>query len=402
MTKNPLYTVAITIGLGLMGMLAMDMYVPALPHIALSFATTSSNAKFTMIAYMLGICLSPLFFGPMADKYGRRPLILWGAAFAIAAMILAALSPTIHWLIFARLIQGLSLGIVVALSRTVATDLYSGNALAKIASIISLFVAVGPALAPIIGGSIQLHYGWPWIFVALAAGIGVFFLLCLKDLTETAHQLNPNAMNIKNLLHNYKTLLKSPIFIGIVTVVSLSYAGAIGFFTLSPFIMLHQFHLNSAQIGLCMASITLMAIISRIMNIYLLKFFDSKQCIFIAIHIMLIGSLMMLISWVVHWHSIYSLIIPMMIYILGSSIVFPNAVANALPPFKHIGGQAAALYSSLQMLGSFLGAAMASIMPNSTFILALFLIIISTSAWLIFMSLTKPAMKKQRILQTAV
>ncbi len=162
--KNILLT---SLLLGSLGHLATDIYLPSMPIMTEYFGTTTSMVQLTLIVYMLSFCLTPLIFGPISDTLGRRKPILIGIYIGFAATILCTFSNSIYLLIFARFLQGIGLGTVVAVSRAILPDHFQGKQLAKYFSYLTMLMPIMLAIAPPLGGFIQEKTSWQFVFVFL-------------------------------------------------------------------------------------------------------------------------------------------------------------------------------------------------------------------------------------------
>jgi len=136
--------------------------------------------------------------------------------------------------------------------------------------------------------------------------------------------------------------------------------------------------------GWVIGIITVMMMLSRLINIPLLKYFSSNQIIFSGLFVMLISSLFLVIAAICKWHMLGFIVIPMMVFVVGSSIIFSNASANALTPFRHIGGIAGALFGSLQAFGAFIAGLIASTLADNLMSLGLALFVVSNIALIVF------------------
>lgn len=144
--------------------LSVDFYIPSLPDIATSFQTTAVAAQLTLSSFMLGFAFSMFIAGPLADIFGRRPVMLGSLSAYLITSTIVFFAPNIELMIIARFFQGLLGCYCTALSRAMAKDAYSGQQEIKAVALISGSVAVAPAVAPLLGGFIQTYFSWHVIF----------------------------------------------------------------------------------------------------------------------------------------------------------------------------------------------------------------------------------------------
>ncbi len=176
------YYIFLIVFLGMLsafGPFVTDMYLPTLPSMADIFHTTVSQVQMGLATSMLGLAVGQIFFGPLSDKYGRRPVLVASMILFSASTVASIFSPTIEFFNFCRFLQGLGGSGGLVLSRSVATDCCSGRELAKMLAIIGAINGIAPVTAPVIGGLVSEAVGWKGIFWILF-GIGVVILaMCM-------------------------------------------------------------------------------------------------------------------------------------------------------------------------------------------------------------------------------
>src|ERR1700761_2958567 len=145
--------------------LAVDMSLPALPAITAAYGTTAAHAQLTIGLYLLGYASGQLFYGPLSDRFGRRPMLLIGLTVYTLSGFLCASAPSIETMVALRLLQGFGGAVGVVVTRAAARDHFGGPALAQMMSSITAVQAFGPLLAPILGGILASHFDWHIIFL---------------------------------------------------------------------------------------------------------------------------------------------------------------------------------------------------------------------------------------------
>lgn len=373
MIKNNVIIIAILSSMTILGVMCTDLYVPSLPHLTQAFHTDASLIKLTITTYTLGLAVAPLIFGPVSDAIGRRQSMHIAIMLALLGSILGMFAPTVTLLMVARFIQSLGFGGVVALFRVVSSDLFEGKQLAKVVSIVSLIISLGPAVAPILGGYLEAHFGWQSGFVFIASMASILGLIIFITIPETAKSLNPKAMQLPTMLHNYREILREKVFWRNMLAASVALSCIVIYAAVSPFILQNYYHLTPVQFGWSMSVIVLMAVVSRGLNLILLRKLSLDQAIRLGQGIMLFGSLLMLLLSLLGVYHIAALIIPAMMIILGASAVPPNVMVSVFTPFRHIRGSISALYGSFVMFGIFIGTLIASVSSNTTLVLAFIL-----------------------------
>lgn len=200
--------IALLVCLGVVGPLAIHLAVPALPSIARSFDTDYARVQLLVSFYILAYGAGQIVVGPMADQFGRRRVLLTGLAVFATASILCPLAPSIEVLIGLRIVQGFSACTGIVLARTIVRDLYSGFAIARMLGYLAMGAAIGPMVAPALGGWIYETAGWQAIFLALTAFAALLTALSVRFVPETlARSADP--ATIRRVFRDLGILLRS-------------------------------------------------------------------------------------------------------------------------------------------------------------------------------------------------
>ncbi len=200
-------------GLGMLGPFAIDTYLPAFSGIAAAIDATPAQMQQTLSAYLVGFAVMSLFHGALSDSFGRRPVVLAGVAVFTLASVGCALAQTIGQLVFFRLLQGLSTGAGIVVSRAVIRDMFPPADAQRVMSQVTLFFGIAPAVAPIVGGFLYVHADWHAIFWLLAAVGAALWFAVWKKLPETLHPSAKQPFNAAHLLRGYWQLGGSSRFV---------------------------------------------------------------------------------------------------------------------------------------------------------------------------------------------
>ncbi len=212
--RGPRWTLAALLSLlGMVGPFSVDTYLPAFAGIALSLDASPVQMQQTLSAYLFGFAFMSLFHGAISDSFGRRPVVLWGVAIFTLSSVGCALSQNIGQLVFFRVLQGLSTGAGIVVSRAVVRDMFEPSQAQKVMSQITIFFGIAPAIAPIIGGWLFVLAGWHSIFWFLGAVGVVLWLANFRYLPETLHVTQRQPFNSRNLLRGYWQLGLDPRFL---------------------------------------------------------------------------------------------------------------------------------------------------------------------------------------------
>lgn len=343
-----------------LGPISMSLYTPAMPTLVGAFDTTESAIKLTLSFYFGGFAFAQLIAGPLADAFGRRIATLLFLSIFLAGSIAAAFAPSVEWLLIGRLIQGIGASVGVTVSRAIVRDQFVGGEAARIMNMIGIMLAIGPAMAPTIGGFALAAFGWPSIFF-LMVGVGLAScLLVYFNMSETTVP-NPRRAAPGPVISAYFQLACDPRFVSAALVM----AGAIGALyaqaTMLPFILIEKVGLTATQFGLSMimqsgayffGSIALRSLTRRVGGSYSVR----SGLLLVAI-----GSMMMAGSVQLIEPSFWSIMLPVAIYAFGIAFVSPTMTTAAMYPFPHIAGSASALMGFIQMGTGFLGGLVAAL-----------------------------------------
>ncbi len=334
------------------GRFALDSYLPSLPAIEKDFAIPVVLAEWTLTFYLFGFGLSQLIYGPLSDRYGRRNILLLSFVILILGNLFCAMTTSIDNLITSRFIAGLGGGASGVLNRAIASDYFKGPAFAKAWSYTTTTLVFTLIFAPMVGAYAQAYSGWRGSFVVTAVYVAIIFLLVAKFLPESNQQLNQHALKPKMIWKNYKTLFMHRSFLLNTLCYSLSFSGLIVYFQSMPFLLINQ-------LGLTYHSYIISAVITAlsyllggfIVNRYVHKL-GIKTLLFNGIVLMIISGITLLLSALIFPTHLILIIIPAVLYVIGTRIIIPNATAGALKEFPSMNGSASALIGSLQMISA--------------------------------------------------
>jgi len=339
------------------GPLSVDMYLPALPTLADSFATSPSQVQLTLSGFFVGFGLGQLVYGPLSDHWGRRPPLLAGIALYVGASLLCALSTRVTALIALRLVQGLGACAGPLIARAVVRDVYERDRAARMLSLMMLVMGAAPLVAPLLGGQLLLAFGWRSIFGVLA-GFGVLcFLGAWLGLAETLDATRRSEASLIVRLGRYKALLRDRAYIGYSLSSGAAYAGMFAYFAGSPFVFIRLYRVPAERYGFLFALNVVGLMVCAAVNSRLVLRVGADRLLRGGVVAVAAAGGALVAAALTGWGGLAGLLLPLLVFIASLSFIGANAMAGALAAFPHMAGTASALAGTIQFgLGALSGA----------------------------------------------
>ena len=365
-----------------------DLYLPALPALTGSFSAPMSHAQLTLSALLLAFGVSQLVWGPLSDRFGRRPILLCGLAAYLIAAIGSALAPSMLQLIVWRTLQGAAMGAVVMCARALVRDLYQPQDGARIMSKgLSGLGALACISAPV-GGLLAQYYGWRAALLAVALFGAAALALVVLRFKETLIAKNPQALEPATLLTTWRSILSNPAFLAFSALSAASYGGLFTFLASSSFVFITLLGLSKTQFGMVMFFTSISYVAGTFICRRLLLRFSVQQTIAIAAFISLSGgTLMGALAWagVV---NVWAVLLPLGLFMIGHGIHQPCGQSGAIGPFPKSAGAASAMNGFFMMvvafgIGSWLGVRMDGTVLPLTNGVWFWSVLIALSAWVL-------------------
>lgn len=366
--------------------ISTDLYLPTLPHVGITLHATNELLQMTLTAFMFGYAFSMLIAGNLADMIGRKAVMKYGLIMYVIATVVCAMTNNMIALIIARFFQALGgcCGTVVA--RVMVKDAYSKEDQIKILAYLSTAMAISPLITPILGGALQLYFGWRAVFYVLGF-FGLFlFIFSNQQLQETNTHLK--WISLRELFRIYKQLLKNKIFIGYSLTIGLAWCDYFAFTLESPFILQKTLGLNPVIFGVMVALVTLGYVIGTYLTKKWANHIGWDNLILKACIISLIGSVLLfglVFSMPLRWEI---LIFPMIIIMVGVGIIIPCTQGAVMQPFPNIAGIVSGLFFFIQMaFGGICGLILQSFEKNALSVMCLMILISSIVLVFVFYKL---------------
>ncbi len=249
------YLIFLLIFLGMLsafGPFVTDMYLPVLPGMAKIFNCSASTAQLGLTMSLIGLAVGQLFFGPLSDKYGRKSVLISSMILFIVSTIVIIFSPTMQWFNICRLFQGIGGAGGIVLSRSIATDYYSGRELAKILAIIGAINGIAPVVSPVAGGLVSTFTGWQGIFLVLL-GIGVIIILMSVAFRESHPTEKRSREGLLKTFASFLQLFRLPYYVVYVLMYALGCAILFAYISSASFIIQNHYGYSPLVFSICFA-----------------------------------------------------------------------------------------------------------------------------------------------------
>jgi DHA1 family bicyclomycin/chloramphenicol resistance-like MFS transporter len=330
-----------------------DLYLPALPALTEGFGAPMAQAQLTLTALLLAFGLSQLVWGPLSDRYGRRPILLIGMSAYVLASAASTLSPSMSLLIVWRTVQGAAMGAGVMCARAIVRDLYSPLQGARVMSKGLSGLGVIACMSAPLGGLLSDLFNWRIALLALAVFGAITLAVLAWRFVETIPARNPQALQPQALLTTWRGILVNPTFLAFSALSTASYAGLFTFLASSSFVFIKVLGLSKTQYGLIMFSNSLVYILGTFLCRHWLPKFGVRRAVAMAAAMSITGGSLMGLLALLQVQSAWAIMLPQYLFMLGHGVHQPCGQSGAVGPFPQAAGAASALNGFLMMLAAF-------------------------------------------------
>ena len=330
-----------------------DLYLPALPALTAGFGASMAQAQLTLSALLLAFGCSQLVWGPLSDRFGRRPVLLFGLAAYVAASSGATFAATMDLLVTWRIVQGVAMGAVVVCARAIVRDLYEPVEGARVMSKGLTGLGVLACFSAPVGGVIAAFFGWRYALFALAMfGCVALGLVALRFKETLAHK-NPTALRPATLISVWRSILGSRTFLAYSALSASSYGGLFTFLATSSFIFIQVLDLSNTAYGGLMFINSLFYIFGTVLCRRLLPRFGVRKSVALAGVLTLAGGSSMGLLAQFGVSNVWAIMVPQAIFMVGHGIHQPCSQSGAIGPFPNAAGAASAVNGFGMMLVAF-------------------------------------------------
>ena len=329
-------------------MMSTDIYAPSLAHLPEYFGTSAANIKLTISLNVLAYALATLVHGPLSERFGRRPILLWGLVGFTFFSLCCALAQTIEQLIIARIFQGICAAVEGVLVLAIIRDLFDEKDQVGVIGLYGVATCISPAIAPIIGGYIHVWFGWRYNFYLL-----FFFGLLVSIATwyylEESSRKNVKALSLKAIVRDYRDLLSNRLYVKYCMIAGSSLGMIFAFVTAGPFILINNHGMLTQHFGYFWALLVLGFAIGAFMANHMVKTSGIPTILNTGFVFLIAGAAILFGVTYNANDTITSLAVGMTLIALGDGLIFSTTPTLAMKASTSRTGSAAAMLVTFEM-----------------------------------------------------
>ena len=331
-----------------LGPLSMDMYLPSLPDIAHVLSAPVARTQLTISSYLIGFAAGQMIYGPLSDRYGRRPVLLAAVALYLASTLACAAAQSVDVLIAARALQGIAGSGAIVLARAIVRDVYSGVQAARELSLMGSISATAPIVAPMIGGVLQAVFGWRANFICMSAGGLIALLVAARLLPETLRPANrAGSLSFFSMMRGYDAVARHRGFLVYLGIITTTYAGLFAWVSGASVVLQGVYGLSAVTFGFTFALGAAGYMLGAMIATRLVVRLGLERTIGVGVVVIAAGGLALVLAVATGVPGLW-LVAAMALYLAGVGLAMPQAMAGALTPFPDRAGTAASLMGLVQ------------------------------------------------------
>ncbi len=354
LNQNHYFFVSVITAMASVSLFATDIYLPALPEMAIYFNCTQSAIQSSFTVFLLGLASCQLVAGIISDRFGRKRVLMVGLTIFTISSILCACATTLPQFVVFRMLQAMGGGVGSVISRALVADRFNRQDAVKVFSTVFPIVGLSSAIGPFVGGYLTHFFGWQSTFYFIA-GFGFLILItvffCLTQQKEKT--VDPTILKPTLLAHNlpkYVGVLRNLEFLGYVFIISASFCVFRCYTVESPFVF-NTLGFGAKEIGHFYIVLSIAYLIGNLTAKKLTQKMNIEKLLQIGMSFFVLGGFCMIVSSLILEHSPYTIIIPMCVITLGNGFLFPVASAGAMTSVSaELIGTASGLMGAIQFV----------------------------------------------------
>jgi DHA1 family bicyclomycin/chloramphenicol resistance-like MFS transporter len=348
-------------GLSAVPAIAIDMALPSIPSVQANFGTSQTEAASAIAVFLVGFSFAPLAIGPLADRFGRKPVLLAGLALFALSAVGCALAPSIGALIVFRLFQGVGAGAIAVLPRAIIRDLFEGRDARLQLAAVTLVFSVAPLIGPTLGAGLLAIGPWRLIYVTHAM-VGLLLGIVSVLLFGESHDIeNRRSLMPAMVAAGYRRALTNRMCAGFSLVNGLAFAGLFAYVNVSPLLFIEGYGVSQTAFGGLFAMTASGVIAGSLINTWLVRrHARPRRVLDVALGLVSLAGIVLIGVSFGRFASPLFVVAPVMVYVTSFGLIAPNAVHEAIHPLPEIAGVASAVLLAAQMLFGAVGGSVAA------------------------------------------
>ena len=360
-----------------LGPLSVDMYLASLPSIGRLLNVPTSQVQLTISAYLVGFAIAQVFYGPLSDRHGRRPVLIVALGIYLLATLACALAFSIETLIAARFLQAVGGSGASVLARAVVRDMYEGSRIGRELARMAAIMALAPLVAPLIGGVLETGFGWRSNFVVLFIFCAVAWVMVWFLLPETVRQRAPEPVSVASTLRSYRRFLGDSGFVIHLGIATCCLCGLFAWISSAAFVIQDVYGLSPLAFGLAFAAGSSGYMVGTTIAAHFVMRWGGGLTMGLGCAAMALGGLVMVVLLAVTPYGAFGVIAAIGLYMIGMGMTLAQAQAGALLPFPDRAGAASSLLGfATQTLSAAVGAILGHTLGSTAWPLAIAMMLV--------------------------
>ncbi|MDZ4735339.1 MAG: multidrug effflux MFS transporter [Rhodospirillaceae bacterium] len=381
-----------------LGPVSTDLYLPSLPGLTAALDADVASVQLTLSLFLAGLASGQLLWGPVADRYGRRPVLIVGLSIYCVASVACTIAGSIELLVVGRFVQAFGAAVGPTLCRAIVRDVHGRSGTGRVMSYLSAAVAVAPMIAPIFGGFVEVWFGWRANMAALVLYGSFALLATVLILPETNPAPDATATHVRRMFGNYAMFLRNRLYLGYLFGVAFAYAGIFCFISGSSFVLVDLVGVTPDVYGFCFGAIVIGYIVGSTAGGKLSRRLAPDRLVRIGSFFMLAGAGAILIFALTGDPSVVTIVGPTIVFMIGVGLTMPSAYAGALIPFPRAAGAASSLVGFIQMsFAALVGLGIGHVYDETALPMAGAMALVAGGAALAYWLIVRPAAKREAL-----
>jgi DHA1 family bicyclomycin/chloramphenicol resistance-like MFS transporter len=365
MPLNERLLIVLLVALAAFGPLSFSIYTPSMPDIGRNLLASDADVKLTLTTFLIGFSAGQIIFGPLSDRYGRRPVLLAGVAIYALMGLACALANSIDALIAIRLFHGIGVCSGQVISRAITRDTFGHHGSPKVMGWISLGINIAPAIAPILGGHLTGWFGWRSVFYVLAGfGALIFAIVFVYFRESNVHR--GQSLGILGTLRQAGPMLRDRTFMGYALSMSAIFASMFAYVAGGPFVLMKMVGLTPQEFGYWILTSVAGFTVGSFIATRMIGRISPPRIVAIGLLVGVAGFAAMALPALMGVLNLYVIMLPYFIAATGYSMVMAPAMSGAVNRFPKLAGTASSLMGTMQMGCAALSTAIVTALSDGT------------------------------------